>query len=56
MNASRETFKGHALIVLHENPDDKYPVKLGLRKAKLILRNIKALKEFIAECEANGAK
>ncbi len=40
-------YKGNPIIVLSNNEDDKYPFSFGLSKAKLIINNIEAIKEFI---------
>ena len=47
MTTKEETFKGHKLIVLMRNADDKFPFKFGLGKAKLILDNIDEIREFV---------
>lgn len=41
-----ETFKGNPVIVL--NPEDKYVFSFGLSKAKLILKNLDAIKSFVS--------
>ena len=40
-----EEFKGHTLLVL--NPLDKWPVKFGLTKARVILENLDEVKSFV---------
>lgn len=45
-----ETYKGHALLVL--DPDEKFPIKFGVKKARLIVDNIDAIQSFIEEQEA----
>ncbi len=44
-------YKGHATISLLKDENDKLPFTFGLTKAKLILENIDAVKEFV---EKNG--
>jgi len=44
-----DEFKGHKLIVLKRSPDDRYPLKFGLRKARLIVENFEAIKKFVEE-------
>ena len=39
-----EQYKGHDLIVL--NPDEKYPLKFGQKKAKLIVEHIDTIAHF----------
>ncbi|MBI4948311.1 hypothetical protein HY844_02020 [Candidatus Berkelbacteria bacterium] len=40
-------FKGNAMIVLKNDEEDKYPFQFGVKKAKLILENIEAIKSFV---------
>ena len=44
-----EEYKGNPIIVLFRDEDDEYPFKFGVGKAKLILENIDAIKEFVEE-------
>ena len=45
--ASESEFKGNAMIVLKNNPDDKFPFQFGLKKAKLVLAHIEDIKKFV---------
>ena len=45
-----ETYKSHLLLVL--NPDEKFPIKFGVKKAKLIVEKMEAIQSFIEEQEA----
>jgi hypothetical protein len=45
-----ETYKGHVLLVL--NPDAKFPIKFGLKKAKFLIENLDEIQNFIEEQEA----
>lgn len=40
-------FKGNAMIVLKNDEEDKYPFQFGVKKAKLVLENIEAIKKFV---------
>jgi hypothetical protein len=40
-------FKGNKMIVLKNDEEDKYPFQFGVKKAKLILENIEAIKQFV---------
>ncbi|HUD20698.1 MAG TPA: hypothetical protein VMQ44_01355 [Candidatus Saccharimonadales bacterium] len=40
-------FKGNAMIVLKNDEEDKYPFQFGVKKAKLVLENIDAIKAFV---------
>jgi len=44
-------FKGHKIITLMRNEDEKYPFTFGLAKAKLILDNIEEIKKFVEDTE-----
>ena len=45
----RGEYKGKPLLILKRNEDDKYPFSFGLSKAKLILENLEAIKQFVEE-------
>lgn len=40
-------FKGNAMIVLKNSEEDQYPFQFGVKKAKLVLENIEAIKKFV---------
>jgi len=42
-------FKGHKMIILKKDGDDKFPFQFGKSKAKLIVENYKEIKEFAEE-------
>ena len=42
-------FKGNAMIVLKNDEEDKFPFQFGVKKAKLVVENIEAIKQFIAK-------
>ena len=42
-------YKNNPIIVLKRNEEDKYPFSFGIGKAKLILENLEAIKEFVKE-------
>jgi len=44
-------FKGNAMIVLKNSEDDQYPFQFGVKKAKLVLENIEAIREFVKKHE-----
>lgn len=45
--ASESEFKGNPMIVLKTTEEDKFPFQFGLKKAKLILENIEAIRKFV---------
>lgn len=44
-----DEFKGNKLIVLKRNEMDKYPLKFGKGKAKLISEAVEEIKKFAEE-------
>jgi len=42
-------FKGNAMIVLKNDEEDKFPFQFGVKKAKLVVENIDAIKEFVTK-------
>jgi hypothetical protein len=44
-------FKGNKLIVLKRTADDKFPFSFGKAKAKLIVENFEAIKQFAEEAQ-----
>ena len=42
-------YKGKPIIVLKRNEEDKYPFSFGLGKARLIIENLEAIQQFVAE-------
>jgi len=42
-------FRGHQILVLKRDAEDKYPFQFGLGKAKLILSHIEEIKKFVAD-------
>lgn len=44
-------FKGNPMIILKNDEEDKYPFQFGVKKAKLVLENIDAIKKFVESHE-----
>jgi len=44
---SESEYKGNPMIVLKNDEEDKFPFQFGIKKAKLILENIDAIKDFV---------
>lgn len=42
-------FKGHKIMSLKRDENDKFPFSFGKSKAKLIVENIEAIKQFAME-------
>lgn len=51
MPATESEFKGNPLLVLSREEDDKFPFQFGLKKAKLIIEHIDAIKQFVEKYE-----
>lgn len=47
--AIRGEFKGNPIITLQENENDKYPFTFGLKKARLIIAHMDAIRQFVSE-------
>jgi len=50
---SESEFKGNPMIVLKIDENDKFPFQFGVKKAKLILENIDAIKSFVEKNDKN---
>lgn len=48
---SESEYKGNPMIVLKNDEEDKFPFQFGVKKAKLILENIEAVKAFVQKYE-----
>jgi hypothetical protein len=48
---SESEFKGKPMLVIKNDEEDKFPFQFGLKKAKLVLENIEAIKQFVAKHE-----
>jgi len=44
---SESEFKGNPMLVIKISEEDKFPFQFGVKKAKLILENIEAIKQFV---------
>jgi hypothetical protein len=49
MVAEYSEYKGHPLISLKRDEEDKYPFRFGVSKAKLILDHTEELQKFVDE-------
>ncbi|HYD03812.1 MAG TPA: hypothetical protein VEC16_05960 [Alphaproteobacteria bacterium] len=49
MGVEYSEFKGHKMIVLKKDENDQYPFQFGKAKAKLIVDNFQAIKDFAEE-------
>lgn len=44
---SESEYKGNPMIVIKQNPEDKFPFQFGVKKAKLVLAHIEDIKKFV---------
>ena len=44
-------FKGNPMIVIKNSADDKFPFQFGVKKAKLVLENVEAIRKFVEKFE-----
>ena len=44
---SESEFKGNPMIVIKNDEEDQYPFQFGIKKAKLVVENIDAIKKFV---------
>ena len=49
MVATKDKFKGNPIITLRWDESSKFPFSFGIGKAKLILKHIDEIKQFVAE-------
>ena len=40
-------YQGKAMLIIRQTEQDKFPFQFGLRKAKLILEHVEAIKKFV---------
>jgi len=40
-------YKGNPMIVIKNSAEDKFPFQFGVKKAKLVLENIEAVRKFV---------
>ena len=47
MEVTETEFKGNPMIVLSQGEADRYPFQFGLKKAKLVIEHIDAIRAFV---------
>lgn len=40
-------YKGNAMLIIRQTPQDKFPFQFGIKKARLILEHIDAIRAFV---------
>jgi hypothetical protein len=53
--ATESEFKGNAMLVLSQGPEDRFPFQFGLKKAKMILENLEAIQSFVKKYSKEDA-
>ncbi len=48
---SESEFKGNPMLVIKNSEEDKFPFQFGVKKAKLVIENLDAIKQFVAKYE-----
>ena len=44
-------YKGNPMIVIKNTAEDKFPFQFGVKKAKLVLENVEAIRKFVEKYE-----
>ena len=47
--AEESEFKGNPVLILKNDPEDRYPFTFGVKKAKLMLEHIEDIKAFVTK-------
>ena len=40
-------YRGNAMLIIRQNPQDKFPFQFGVKKARLVLAHIEDIKKFV---------
>lgn len=40
-------YKGNAMLIIRQGPEDKFPFQFGLKKARLILKHLPEIQAFV---------
>ncbi len=48
---SESEYKGNPMIVIKNSEEDKFPFQFGVKKAKLVLENVEAIRKFVEKYE-----
>ncbi len=41
-------YRGNAMLIIRQTPDDRFPFQFGVKKARLIVEHVEDIKKFIA--------
>lgn len=47
--AEESEYKGNPVLILKNDPEDRYPFTFGVKKAKLMLQHIEDIRAFVAK-------
>lgn len=42
-------YRGIPMLIIRATPQDKFPFQFGVKKARMILEHLEAIKQFVAE-------
>jgi hypothetical protein len=42
-------YRGNAMLIIRQTPQDKFPFQFGLKKARLILEHLEDIRKFVAK-------
>ena len=46
-------YKGNAMLIIRQTPQDKFPFQFGIKKARLILEHLEDIKTFVEKHPAS---
>lgn len=45
-------YQGSAMLIIRQTPQDKFPFQFGVKKARLMLEHLEAIKAWVAKHES----
>lgn len=45
-------YRGNAMLIIRQSPEDKFPFQFGVKKARLILEHIDDIRQFVTKHKA----
>ncbi len=45
-------YRGNAMLIIRQSPQDKFPFQFGVKKAQLILEHLEDIKKFVSKNHA----
>jgi len=50
---SEGDYRGNVMLIIRQNPQDKFPFQFGVKKAKLILEHLEDIRKFVVKYPAS---